>query len=170
MVELMPADNPPELWAVNPLGTVPAMVTKDGMHLCDSSVIVEYLDGLPSSTPSLLGDKEARLCILALAVMAEGTLNAAVSCVLEGRRPVENQYPAWIERKEKAIARTIDKIAAANLDFTLPLTLGTLNLAVALHYVSFRLPHIEWRNKHKTLAAWADEMAKRPSFAVTTPQ
>ena len=169
-VEVSPAENPPELLAVNPLGTIPALVTNDGLHLCDSSVIVEYLDGLPSSAPRLIPEGEARLCVMALAVMAEGMLNAAVSCVLEGRRPKENQYPAWVERKEKAVARTIDKIAAANLDFTLPLTLGMLNLAIALHYVSFRLPQVEWRRKHKALAAWADEMAKRPSFAATMPK
>lgn len=169
-IALMPADNPPELWAVNPLGTVPAMVTKDGMHLTDSTVIAEYLDSLPSSEPSLLGDNDARLCILALAALADGIMDAAVVCTQERRRPQENQYPVWIARKENAAMRGIEKIAGANLDFNLPLTLGTLNLAVALHYVDFRLPDLAWRMHYKTLAAWADAMAKRPAFAATMPK
>jgi len=164
-------DNPPELLAVNPLGTVPAFATDDGLHLCDSSVIAEYLDNLPSDAPKLFNDDAgAHLCIMALAMMAEGITNAAVSCVLECRRPPQNQYPVWIVRKENAIMRTIDKIGAANLNFAMPLTIGTLNLAIALLYVDFRLPHLDWRSKHTALAAWADTMAKRPSFAVTAPQ
>jgi glutathione S-transferase len=169
MIPVSAADNPPELIAVNPLCTVPALVTDDGLHLCDSSIICEYLDSLPSKAAKLVTEGEARLCIMALAVMAEGIMNAAVSCVMEGRRPKENQYPAWITRKEAAVTRTIDKIAAANLDYTLPLTFGTLNLAIALQYVDFRLPHLDWRSKHKTLAAWVDEMSSRPSFAETAP-
>ena len=39
-------DNPPELLAVNPLGKVPALVTRDGGVLCDSPLICEYLDAL----------------------------------------------------------------------------------------------------------------------------
>jgi len=170
MIPVMATENPPELIAVNPLCTVPALITDDGLHLCDSSVICEYLDNLPSSVPTFYNDdKDARICIMALAVMAEGMMNAAVACVMEARRPKENQYPAWIQRKEDAVTRTIDKISAANLNFSLPLTIGALNLAVALQYVDFRLPDIDWRTKHKTLADWSDMMAKRPSFSATAP-
>lgn len=170
MIPVSAVENPPELIAVNPLCTVPAFVTHDGLHLCDSSVICEYLDGLPSAAPKFIPEGEARLCVMALAVMAEGIMNAAVACVLEGRRPKENQYPAWVARKETAVARAIDKIGAAGLDFTLPLTFGMLNTAIALQYVDFRLPQIQWRHKHTALAAWADEMKKRPSFAQTLPE
>jgi glutathione S-transferase len=170
-ISVMPAENPPELWAVNPLGTVPAFVTDDGLHLCDSSIICEYLDSLLSPEPKLLGnDSEARLCIVALAVMANGMMDAAVNCVMEGRRPADKQMASAIQRKENALIRTIDKIGAANLDFTLPLTLGTLNLAIALMYADFRLPHLSWRNKHVALATWLDAMAKRSSFIQTAPK
>ncbi len=170
-ISVMPAENPPELWAVNPLGTVPTFVTSDGLHLCDSSIICEYLDSLPSSAIKLLGDdSEARLCIMALAVMANGMMDAAVNCVMEGRRPADKQMASATQRKENALMRTIDKIGSANLDFTLPLTLGTLNLAIAMQYVDFRLPHLAWRAKHTALATWVDEMAKRPSFISTAPQ
>ncbi len=170
-VAVMPADNPPELWAVNPLGTVPALVTDDGLHLCDSQLICEYLDNLPSPAPKLITDDAgARLCIMALAEMAHGMMDAAVVCVMEGRRPADKQLVSTVERKEKAILRTIDKIAAANLDFSRPLSLGTVNLAIALLYVDFRLPHLGWRDKHAVLAAWVDTMAKRPSFSATSPQ
>ncbi|MDX2073534.1 MAG: glutathione S-transferase N-terminal domain-containing protein [Alphaproteobacteria bacterium] len=170
-IEVNAMENPPELLAVNPLGTVPALVTDDGLHLCDSQLICEYLDGLPSAAPKLLTDDSgARLCIMALAEMAHGMMDAAVMCVIEGRRPPEKQLESVTQRKEKALLRTIEKISSANLDFTTPLTLGTLNLAIALLYVDFRLPHLGWRSKHAALAQWADEMKMRPSFAATAPK
>lgn len=164
-------ENPPELLAVNPLGTVPAMVTQDGLHLCDSQLICEYLDSLPSAAPKLMSDDAgARLCMMALSEMAHGMMDAAVVCVIESRRPADKQMQSVVERKQAAILRTIEKIAAANLDFTRPLTLGTLNLAIALLYVDFRLPQLEWRKQHTALAAWADAMANRPAFAATAPR
>ena len=166
-----PSDNPPELWAVNPLGTVPAMVTEEGLHLCDSTVICEYLDGLPSAAPKLINDDAgARLCIMALAVLGDGIMDAAVACVMEGRRPADKQLAAAVLRKQNAVMRAMDKIAGANLDFTLPLTLGTLNLVIALQYVDFRLPHLAWRTKHPALAAGVDAMAERPAFKATAPK
>ncbi len=46
LVTINPMENPQELLAVNPLGTIPALITEDGLHLCDSAVICEYLDSL----------------------------------------------------------------------------------------------------------------------------
>lgn len=169
LVSLMPSDNPPELWAVNPLGTVPALVTRDGLHLCESPVICEYLDGLPSGAARLLPEQD-RVCILALAALADGIMDAAVTCVMEGRRPQERQWQAMVERKQNAILRAIDKISKVKFDLSAPLTLGTLNTAIALLYVDFRLPHLPWRSEHPALAAWVDAINRRPSFTATLPQ
>ena len=107
--------------------------------------------------------------MLALAAMAEGIIDSAVTVVQEKRRPEGNQYPAWIERKEAAIVRTIEKIAAAPVE-QMPLSIGTLTLGVALAYVSFRLPHIDWRKSYPALAAWLDMISQRESFLKTQPQ
>lgn len=161
-----PLENPPELWAVNPLGTVPALVTDDGLHLCDSTAICEYLDSLSPENP-LMPAPEYRICVLAVAVMADGIMDAAVACVLEGRRPKEKHYAEWVARKEAAIRRTIEK--CAGIDWDMKPTLGTIGLGVALAYVSFRLPHLDWRGAHPKLAAWLDEFSKRPSMQATKP-
>jgi glutathione S-transferase len=161
-------ENPPELLAVNPLGTVPALVTDQGLHLCDSTAICEYLDTLPSAAPALLPEPKARECVLAFVAMSDGIMDAAVACVLEGRRPKEIQYALWRERKEAAIMRAIAKFSAIDMTHT-PLSMGSIGLAVALSYVSFRLPHLDWRAKHSRLAAWLDEFAKRDSMQATQP-
>lgn len=166
LINVNPLENPPELWGVNPLGTVPALVTDDELHLCESPAICEYLDGLSPENP-LMPAPEFRICVLAVTALADGIMDAAVSCVLEGRRPEDKRYPQWVQRKEAAISRAIEKCAGISWD--LSPTLSTIGLAVALAYVSFRLPHIGWRNAHPALAAWLDEFSKRPSMAKTKP-
>jgi glutathione S-transferase len=165
LIEASPSENPPELWAVNPLGTVPAMAVGNGLHLSDSSVICEYLNTL-SPEPDLYAD---RICVLPMAFLAEGILNAAVACVMEGRRPPQFQYPAWVSRKEAAISRAIAKFAGISWE-NAPLSIGTISLGVALEYVSFRLPHLNWREAHPELAKWADTFGKRLSMAQTAPK
>jgi glutathione S-transferase len=162
-------ESPPELLAVNPLGTVPALVTDQGLHLCDSTAICEYLDSLPSGAPSLLPEPKARECVLAFVAMSDGMMDAAVACVMEGRRPAELQYAGWRERKEAAILRTIEKFAMIDMNHT-PLSMGSIGLAVALEYVSFRLPHLGWRAKHPKLAEWVDAFGQRNSLQATRPQ
>lgn len=167
LINVNPMDNSPELWAVNPLGTVPAFVTDQGLHLCDSTVICEYLDSLADKNP-LLPEPKQRECVLAFVAMADGIMDAAVACVLESRRPQDKQYESWVQRKQAAILRAIDKFAAIPMENT-PLSMGIINLAVALAYVDFRLPQLGWRAKHPKLAAWLDEFSKRPSFEATKP-
>jgi glutathione S-transferase len=165
-INVNPLENPPQLRAVNPLGTVPALVTDDGLHLCESPVICEYLDMLAPS-PMFYPKDDARICALAMAALADGIMDAAVACVLENRK--SQKSPEWVERKEEAAMRAIAKFAGASMQHA-PLSIGTVNLAVALAYVSFRLPHLNWRGEHPALAGWLEKMNKRPSFEATKPQ
>ena len=170
-VELIIADpmqHSDELLAATPLGTIPALITDDGLHICDSTLICEYLDAQSSGT-TLHPMDESRMCVMAMAVMADGIMNAAVTCVLEGRRPKEMQYTPWVERKEAAMMRTIAKFAAIPMEQS-SFSIGIINLAVALDYVSFRHPHLNWRSEHPKLANWLDEFTKRPSFQTTQPK
>lgn len=167
LVNLNPLENPPELLAVNPLGTVPALVTDEGLHLCESPAICEYLDSLSPHNP--LYPAGGRECVLAFAALADGIMDAAVACVMEGRRPPEKQYDAWVERKQSAIRRAIAKFAAIPMENS-PLSIGTLSLAIALSYVSFRLPQLNWQEAHPQLAAWHAQFSMRESLQTTKPQ
>lgn len=167
-INVNPLENPPELLVVNPLGTVPALVTDQGLHLCESPAICEYLDSLSKENP-LYPPKENRECVLAFAALADGIMDAAVACVMESRRPMEKQYPMWVERKEAAIRRAIAKFAAVPLENS-PLSIGIINLAIALEYVNFRLPHIEWQKDHQKLCNWLNSFSKRLSIQITKPK
>lgn len=166
LINVNPLEDPPELLAINPLGTVPALVTDQGLHLCESPVICEYLDGL--SREPMLYPAQNRECVTAVSALADGIMDAAVACVMEGRRPKEFQYPAWVKRKEAALMRGIDKFAPIPLENS-PLSIGTIALAVALSYVSFRHPHLNWRDRHPPMAKWLDWFNQRDSMKKTTP-
>lgn len=167
LISVMPSDNPPELIAANQLGTVPALVMDNGKSLCESPVICEYLDSFTDKNPLFPADKTARFAALSLAALADGIMDAAVACVMERRRPEEKQYMAWVERKENAIKRTIAAISEHNLESSW--NIGTINTAIALSYVCFRSPHIEWQNNHKSLANWLDSINKKPCMVATAP-
>lgn len=167
LIHVNPLENPPELLAVNPLGTVPALVTDAGLHLCASPAICEYLDSLSPQNP-LYPAPHGRECVLACAALADGIMDAAVACVMEGRRPPERQYSAWVERKQAAVLRALAKFATVPLENS-PLSIGTLSLAVALEYVNFRLPHVSWQGAYPALAAWQQRFGRRPSLRATRP-
>jgi glutathione S-transferase len=169
LIKVDPWENPAELLAANPLGRIPALVTDNGMALCESPVICEYLDALLPENRLIPKHPEDRIAVLGLAALADGIMDDAVAWVIETmKRPKDKQWDVWIKRKEDAIMRTITLIAphASNDD---PISIGTINLAVALAYVSFRMPHLDWRDEHKELAAWLNDFTKRKSFEETQP-
>lgn len=166
---VMPLENPPELLAISPLATVPALLTDNSKLLCESPVICEYLNSLAPEPQLFPGTGKERFDMLGLAALADGVMDAAVACVLEGRRPAEKRWDEWINRKETAIRRTIALLAHRTFEVDAPLHIGIINTLVALNYVSFRLPHIDWREKNPALAAWYDKAILRPSFAATAP-
>jgi len=169
LVNVAPLENPPELLAANPLATVPSLVTHKGKMFCESPVICEYLDSL-SNEPALIPVESAhRFDALALAALADGIMDAAVSCVMESRRPEEKRSAEWVERKESAIKRTIALIAHRKFVTDTVFDIGIINVVVALNYVSFRLPHIDWKKDYPVLAGWYDAISTRPSFAATAP-
>jgi len=70
-----------------------------------------------------------------------------------------------VSRQHRAIARTLEIVVPVEDRFDL----GDIVLACALAYLDFRLPEIAWRCAHRTLAAWLDEVGRRPSMQATAP-
>ncbi len=169
LVESMPPHDSPALIAANPLAKIPALVLDDGNSFSESPVICEYIDSLSAQNQLFPTDKTERFEALELAALGSGIMDAAVACILESRRPEDKRWPEWVERKENAIRRTIKLVADSGIDEKTPFDIGTINLAVALAYVCFRLPHIKWREEHTKLAEWLDFVNKRPSMLATAP-
>ena len=163
------ADSP--IPALNPLGKVPVLALDSGEALFDSPVIVEYLDALKA--PVLLpASGTGRWEMLRWQALADGMLDAAVSRLLESRRPAEQQSAENIRRQEDKIARSMEyterRLGQGPWLMENRFTLADLVMAVALEYIDFRYPH-DWRGRHARLAQWLAGVSARPSLIETRP-
>ena len=96
----------------------------------------------------------------------QGLIDAAFISVIERRRPKDRQWDDWIDRQQRAIARTL---AVTKTPPAGRFDLGDISLACGLAYLDFRLPHLEWRSQYPDLASWLDGVLDRPSMVATNP-
>lgn len=159
----------PEFLAVNPLSKIPALVTERGEMLPDSRLILDYL---VHKKPGLaaLPRGARRWELLRRAQLAEGVIDAAVATVLEKRRPESIHFMQFLDRQREVITRTLDVLnaEAGHLALQTP-GLCEITTGVALGYIDFRLPYLEWRKTREALANWYSVFAQRPSMQQTQP-
>jgi len=164
-----PFDEPAKVNAVNPLGKVPALVLEGGEALYDSPVICEYLDSLGEGSRLIPAVGAARWAVLRLQALGDGVLDAALSLVMERRRPEAERSAHWQARWSEAMLRALAAAASEPALAGPEANLGQITVACALGYLDFRLPDLAWRAASPALAAWFETWAARPSFAATAP-
>ena len=155
--------------AANPLGQIPALISEKGENLPGSDLIIEYLQ-TRGGTLTSLPRGSARWAKLKRANLADGLQEAAVSILLESRRPASEQSPAWIARKQAAIERSLDALEteAGELLTDLP-SVVEIGVGCALGYLDFRFAALDWRSRRPVLATWYALFAERPSMLGTAP-
>jgi glutathione S-transferase len=161
IVSVDPWSDPAELIAASPIGKVPALIMDDETVLADSTLIVSYFDEIGSGD-TLFGTD--RFAVLGRVAIAQGLIDAAFATVIERRRPADKQWDGWIARQRRAIDRIVAAVTASR-----QFDLGDVTLACGLSYLDFRLPDVTWRAARPDLAAWLDDVARRPSMQVSTP-
>ena len=164
-----PFDPSPEFLACNPMSRIPALCTDRGQTLSDSKLIVEFLLRLrPGVLVAPRGGQ--RWAQLQRAYLAEGILEAAVSTVLEKRRPESIIYTSHLDRQASAIRRTLDALEqdVEQLKLSNP-WLAEITTGVALGYLDFRMPYLEWREGREGLSGWFRQFAQRPAMRTTQP-
>ena len=160
----------PEL---NPLGKVPVLGADSGETFFDSPVIAGYLDTLGAPPALLPGDALDAVRVRQTEALADGVTDAAVTALLESRRPDG-------ERSAREIARQRDKIdrGLAELERRLDdrhwfnggaMMLGDIAVGVALGYLDLRFGDLDWRGRHPGLVPFAERMFARASFEGTRP-
>lgn len=158
------------LAAANPLAKIPALVLDDGSTLFDSPVICEYLDSLHAGRKLFPAAGPARWTALRLQAIADGILDAGVSCRYEmAVRPKEFQWAGWIEGQKKKWHGGLDELErdAGALDGE-P-TIGSIAVACALGWLDFRYNDDDWRKNRPNLARWYTKFLARPSMQATMP-
>jgi glutathione S-transferase len=154
------------VFAKNPLGKVPVLITDDGECLFDSIVICEYLDGLHGGPRMIPPSGTTRWHALRLQSLAQGIADAGIALRWETvRRPEALRMPELAGgHRDKLIASYDFLEREAALDG--PLDIGQIALATALSWIVFReLPGFD--EGRPRLVRWYEAFARRPSMRAT---
>lgn len=161
----IPYDNPEDLLAVNPLAKIPALAEDDGTCWYDSAVISRRLleiSGQGDSWPDLKG--------LQIEALVTGITDAGFWIVSENRRTDTDKPSAiWMDRWHGAIERGLVQLELLAAELEGGFDIPAIGAAVALAYLDFRLPDIDWRASCPALAAWYEVVSDRPSMQETIP-
>jgi glutathione S-transferase len=170
-VEENPHDAASAIPLLNPLGKVPVLELDNHEVLFESTLMVEYIDGLKGE-PLMPVKGAARLAALRWHALGQGILDAVITRLMETRRPAGKSLAEVIARQEEKIARALEFAESVERGEAYLLedrfTLADIALGVALEYIDFRYPH-DWRGQHPRLALWLAGISTRPSFAETQP-
>lgn len=162
----------------NPLGKIPVLILDDGDSVYDSRVIVEYLDNHAPGTHLIPTDNSSKVWVRRWEALADGICDAAVSIMLEQRKPLEKQSQASIDKQLDKVTRGLEVL---NLDITKKkwcvnetFSLADIALGCMLGYLDLRFkvlpPNSEsWQDKYVNLARHYSLLVKRPSFKQTVP-
>lgn len=167
---LNPYEAGEEFWRINPLSKVPTLITRDGVALPDSRVILDYLctlgDALEGENGSARHWPNRRLQQL-----ADGVIDAAVVANLEQHREPQLISTSWFERQTAAVSRSLAELEgkAASLRAEGGITPLEISVVVALAYLDLRLPQLQWRQGRPSLSSWYEVTAQRPSVRQTEP-
>lgn len=158
----------------NPLGKVPVLVLDDEEALYDSRVIVEYLDDrtpVAKLVPKVNAD---RIAVIRWSALADGICDAAVSAMLETRKPEKLQSEAFIEKQLSKVTGGLEKL---NKDISKKkwcvnetFSLADISVGCMLAYVGLRLKKLNWQDNYPSLAKHYNVLIKRPSFKATAPK
>lgn len=153
------------LMADNPLNKVPTLVLADGTALYDSRVICEYLDALAGGGIVVPAAPVARWQALRWQCLADGLLDIVILLRDEhfrgeGHRSTAHlsAYAAKLRVCLDAMEAEAEALAAAGLN------VGSIAIGVALAYLDFRPPGLDWREGRPRLATWECAFAGRPAM------
>jgi len=156
-----------ELFKINPVVKVPALITDDDELLIDSTLIITYLERISSHSfgnipeSGLDGLQDLRLTGLALAVCEK-----AVQLVYERRlRPEEKQHQPWIDRVTRqlhggwqAMEEGIQKRHPVSL------SVAGISIAVAWSFTRYMLPDILNGSQYPEADRFTQLAEQRPEF------
>jgi glutathione S-transferase len=172
-----------DVWAADtvislssPLGKVPCLVMEGGEVLFDSRVIVEYLDTLSPVGKLIPSVGRDRAEVKTWEALADGVLDAAVLARLEATwvgRSMTQRSQDWIDRQlgkvDAALLAMSKGLAEKPFCAGIHLSLADIAVGVALGYLDFRFPSINWREPYPALAKLHEKLMLRPSFVDTMP-
>ena len=158
----------PKLTSLSALGKIPILETDHHHAIYDSRVIVEYLAHVAGNKTLIPDDGVKRFRVLTLQALGQGLAEAAVAYRYEvANRPAELKWMEWLSRatqRMNAAADDLDRNWGSDL---VDVTAGSIAAGVALSYIDFRIPELNWRNGRAKLAAFHEKFSARESMVKT---
>lgn len=132
----------------SPLGRVPVLVLDEGRALCESALILDWLDQQAGPEHALLpAHGEARLEALQLMALATGVADKGIHTVIERAfRPEEKRHQPWLDRclvQVRGALAELDAACAARPGRWLvgdAMTQADITVACYVTYVSEAVP------------------------------
>jgi glutathione S-transferase len=159
-----------ELMKENPQSRLPTLRLADGTVIYDSPVICEYFDGLAGGGKLFPQAFPERLVALRRQSLGDGMLDTLLMWRGEVTRPPAQQsikhVQAWRLKTNvsvDALEEEADALASSQF------SIGHLALGVALGYIDFRFPELNWREGHPKITAWHAAFEARPAARANTP-
>lgn len=160
----------PEVMQVNPVGRIPALITDDGLALCDSHVICEYLDATYGESRLFRGQTRERWDALRRLALGDGMLETLVLWRSEHSRAASQQSPEVLEAFERKSSSALAALELEDLDQHRETPdIGNIAIGCALGYLDFRYAELDWRARAPRSAAWFASFNARPSMQQTLP-
>jgi len=158
---------------VNPLGKIPVLLLDDNTPLFDSRVIVEYIDNVTPNSKLFPATNRERTEVKRWEALADGLCDAAVSALLEAKRPKKEQSAGWIVRQRDKVSRSLvfmaSELGEKSFCMGTHFSLADIAVGTALGYLVFRFPDINWQESHPNLDKLYTKLIQRPSFAESIP-
>lgn len=167
-VDAGPLDSPDNpLRQHGPGVKVPGLLTDSGALLCETLLILTYLDEL-SGGKLYPQDSAAREAAFVLEGLAGLLMESQFYRARENRRDPSEQSPGYIESEGARSQRCYDALEAQAAGFGEPVNMAHLSVVACLGYADWRHPN-DWREGRPALTAWYDKMMQLPACADTKP-
>ena len=167
LVPLNPHERRADLVEANPLSKVPTLVADDGSVHYDSFAICLYLDTLAQGPRIVPLDGKEGAAGLRRHALADGAMDALVTCRVEGQKsPVEDRL-ATIDKQKQTVSRALDWFENGPETLSDNAAIDTITLACLLTYSDFRFPDDDWRTGRPKLAEWLESFSQRPAMVQT---
>lgn len=158
----------------NPLSKVPVLVLDDDKAIYDSSVIVEYFDGIGSGAKLIPADFAARIIVRQWEALGDGIVDAIVALTHDARYTQTSDATAgWYQKQVKKIEgglATLERdIGAKEFCFGNAFGLADICAGMALGYMDRAYAAYDWRSKHPGLKRYHEKLFTRASFQQTQP-
>ena len=158
----------------NPLSKVPVLVLDNDKGMIDSSVIVEYFDGIGSGPKLIPTDFAARIAVRGWEALGDGIVDAIVALTHDSRYSETGDAGAdWYQKQLKKIEGGLTAaqrdIGANEFCYGNVFGLADICIGMALGYLDRAYGGYDWRGKYPGLKRYADKLFARPTFQQTLP-